>query len=495
MNILVVSRPQVPIYLGAILLLCVVGYSLFLYLCSEGRQAPLVAHENGRYETYVLSEPPEDFTPSRPANFDGSDASDPQCAWKLLRDTQLGFEVPIIECLDPEVKRIYSRLDNKIYEQVKMVGDSISYDPMLLFEVFTKESAETIEEAIERVGLRDIPSFIVHNGGCVATTTSASWEPPNTSTMFSKEFYTLVPVGFYAQFIDRVYWDNFEVAPKPTTDDCGKYSGAEWSWVYFEYHPQETDIIFASVILGDTPPFDYMNFRFFDPVLPADVSQVVTNSLEGSHASAVPPSTSPETPFSCEIEVPFEDEGLGVRFVYCGDSWVLPFEQEGNRISMGPFASIEVFHKSPEETIENAIKRVAFMGLPTPVFEGCAVVPLGESNFGWSAAGLPPWDRLGPDTIESQLRRMKEVELYELSPMGPYHSFLEAYYRGSEDKPSFDDCGSYSALSGERLSYFEYHPHESKNIFAFVRHGLQSDPPAFDALSVEFFDSTKGLLR
>jgi hypothetical protein len=71
----------------------------------------------------------------------------------------------------------------------------------------------------------------------------------------------------------------------------------------------------------------------------------------------------------------------------------------------------------------------------------------------------------------------RQKRLLTLMPTGAYRTRILA---DLQQEPRDFGCGPYGATQG--VTYFEYHPHESRTVFLFVVYG--EDEPLFDEQSI-----------
>jgi hypothetical protein len=171
----------------------------------------------------------------------------------------------------------------------------------------------------------------------------------------------------------------------------------------------------------------------------------------------------------------YRNTELGIEFVYeqCVDAHNKPIEisftQAGNKITSivdqikDPV--LEVFHKSPEQTIEQAILMVAGKNFTPYQKLHCIIAdPIHDS----------------PDQGSSFFVDKTKM-VYIVTADEVYAKKLDAEKQYPSDMPEFG-CGEYGDSDG--VSYFEFHPNESKSTFIFSI--PKSDVPYYDDKSIHF---------
>ncbi len=118
---------------------------------------------------------------------------------------------------------------------------------------------------------------------------------------------------------------------------------------------------------------------------------------------------------------------------------------------------LEVFTKPPDERIEDAIWRRFVEPLGHDARKGCRVVRLRRSPLERGKVALT------------------------VVPVGAYaRRIAREQRRGPRDF----GCGVRGRQ--QALTYFEYHPGESRTTFAWVVYGWESEKPLFDERSIQF---------
>lgn len=191
--------------------------------------------------------------------------------------------------------------------------------------------------------------------------------------------------------------------------------------------------------------------------------------LAPTFASSAPRApASPSRPASSGCQwAPFESSALGLRLLVeqCNEpSSRYVFSTAGNRLeqhrpaddrTFGSHVVLEIFSKSPAQSITQAIEQQFIAKLPRKARASCKVKALDSPQLG---AGK---------------------QAFTLVPTGDY---AKAINEELQQYPRDFGCGDYGKDQAE--TYFEYHPAESKTRFAFVVYGF--DEPLFDEKSLEF---------
>ena len=163
---------------------------------------------------------------------------------------------------------------------------------------------------------------------------------------------------------------------------------------------------------------------------------------------------------------PFASAELGLRLwvMDCPGEYRYEFSVVEDRLEQhrpaddrifGSHVALQMFRKSAEQPIEEALKERFIESLPAPARDSCVV------------------DRI-------QRRGMSGAkQLFTLVPTGNYRDKIHAEL---QEYPRDFGCGAYGKTQGD--TYFEYHPVESKTQFAFVIYGM--DEPLFDEKSLRF---------
>ena len=172
---------------------------------------------------------------------------------------------------------------------------------------------------------------------------------------------------------------------------------------------------------------------------------------------------------------PHQFEQLGVRLLYqdCTDpsshyelsqkdNW-LEQHRPADDVIFGSHRVVGVFHKPAEQSIEEAIQQ-AFVK---------RIVPLDNEN---EQARARKYCRVVP-LKPSPLSDARKVAL-TIAPTGSYQRYIQRQMR---QFPRDYGCGEYGM--GQGLSYFEYHPYESKTRYLFVEYGM--DESLLDENSLE----------
>lgn len=176
------------------------------------------------------------------------------------------------------------------------------------------------------------------------------------------------------------------------------------------------------------------------------------NGTTTTTAKKVPLTTQRMAPEGCSWEEAIFSQ---VRFLKykCVDQ-TGTFTEKGGNIYSGSGSDtpiIEFFTKNAGESNENAIKRVALMGVPSAA-SGCLVVKSQQQ-------------RIGVDRYEIEVAQAIQDKYRAENPDGPW---WEA-----------GNCGTYEQTNG--IQYFEFQPNQNK--FFFIRVG--QDNPGIDLDGIE----------
>lgn len=169
----------------------------------------------------------------------------------------------------------------------------------------------------------------------------------------------------------------------------------------------------------------------------------------------------------CEWK-PHEYKELGVRLYYqdCADKnahYELTVKgsaiEEHRPSDDGTFGGprlLEVFSKKEDQPIEEAISEQFLAKLEPKAGAGCRVVKLKNPPFA-----------------------LKGKKLFTIDSFGAYGKEIE---KDLQSEPRDFGCGPYGR--DQAITYFEYHPQESRTKFLFVVFGMD-EQPLFDAASIE----------
>ncbi len=182
----------------------------------------------------------------------------------------------------------------------------------------------------------------------------------------------------------------------------------------------------------------------------------------------------------------FQDTHLGIRMpiqVCTGNNYpeyAQPhFSAQGNSIYLfygtstpsSGYQAIQTFSKPADQSITQAITSQFISPLPNAYNKTCIV-------------GMDINSYSHPDCATTTTH-------YDIQPNDLRKKSLDTQ-AGTNDIPDYSECGYY-ALDPDTISYFEYHPNESRTRFIFVHAG--QDTPPFDQDHIEIFDPQEWSLR
>ncbi len=199
------------------------------------------------------------------------------------------------------------------------------------------------------------------------------------------------------------------------------------------------------------------------------------NFLNISHAEDIKGSRSPYQNWDCAWKQhEFKDPGVRLLFQKCSspkmyyelsvkDGWIEQ-HRPSDDVIFGSHRILRMFSKPAGQSIEDAIKinfidkiKLQNKSEELQARKSCKVV----KTTGFSLQG-------GKITLT-------------IKPTGNYE---KAIMKKLAKSPGDFGCGEYGQRQG--LTYFEYHPLESKTKYAFVIYGF--DEPLFDENSIEFIE-------
>jgi hypothetical protein len=169
------------------------------------------------------------------------------CEWTPYVSPELGVRLLVAACRDPASRYVFSTVENRI-EQHRPSDDRI-FGSHVVLEVFSKKPDQPVEAAIDA-------QFVSRLEPKARASCKVQKQTRGKPLLGNKQTFTILPTGSYSKEIAA------ELKEGPRDFGCGPYGGGQ-AMTYFEYHPGESNVRFAFVVVGwDDPLFDENSIEF-----------------------------------------------------------------------------------------------------------------------------------------------------------------------------------------------------------------------------------------